>query len=357
MASGAKSFTNVQVIPAAGGEAKPSASSRTCSATSLAWSPDGTFLLFNTTQRTEQGQVARVDLVLRTPKFREDQFRELFPAQPATPDRSPSDPTTKPVTTSTTPAPPATDQRRHGNDAKDAKETRREGCKENAAAAEKEKAAAAKKPTEIVFDDIRHRLGFLPVGVDVEQSGDQPGWQDAAAQREQRGAAEPLHVFARRTGARAARRASADVDRRRQERRAVLARRQGGLLPRRRAHPDDRDRAASAEADRGDGGARRRLRHGAPHRVHAGVVDAQRALLRSGVPRRGLERGARSLRAIRGRRGDSRRAAAHRQPDDRRAERVAPRHQRAAERGHRRHRPRDGWACASTRMCTRGRDV
>ena len=47
-------------------------------ATGVAWSPDGTFLLFDTGQRTEVPQLARVDLILRTPKFREDQFRDLF---------------------------------------------------------------------------------------------------------------------------------------------------------------------------------------------------------------------------------------------------------------------------------------
>ena len=150
MASGAKSFTNVQVMPAAGGDAKPISFLANVFSDSLAWSPDGTFLLFNTTQRTEQGQVARVDLVLRTPKFREDQFRDLFPSQPATPDRPTSDPSTKPAAPTTEtkdPAPAAAADK----------------DKEK----EKEKPAAPKKPTEIVFDDIRHRLGFLPVGVDV----------------------------------------------------------------------------------------------------------------------------------------------------------------------------------------------
>ncbi|MGH8146349.1 MAG: S41 family peptidase [Rhodanobacteraceae bacterium] len=44
----------------------------------LAFSPDGKQLLFTTGQRTEQGQVASVDLVPRTPHFREDQFLDLF---------------------------------------------------------------------------------------------------------------------------------------------------------------------------------------------------------------------------------------------------------------------------------------
>ena len=59
MASGAKSFTNVQVMPAAGGDVKTVSFLANVFGDSLAWSPDGTFLLFNTTQRTEQGQVAR----------------------------------------------------------------------------------------------------------------------------------------------------------------------------------------------------------------------------------------------------------------------------------------------------------
>ena len=121
MASGAKSFTNVQVMPAAGGDAKPISFLANVFSDSLAWSPDGTFLLFNTTQRTEQGQVARVDLVLRTPKFREDQFRELFPAQPSTPDRT-SDPPRRSRRRHRRAAQrprPRADNATHGHDAKD----------------------------------------------------------------------------------------------------------------------------------------------------------------------------------------------------------------------------------------------
>ena len=47
-------------------------------ANTIAWSRDGTYLLFDTGQRTEHGQLARVDLTPRTPKFREDLFRDLF---------------------------------------------------------------------------------------------------------------------------------------------------------------------------------------------------------------------------------------------------------------------------------------
>jgi Tol biopolymer transport system component len=39
-------------------------------ADSIVWSPHGDALYFGTGQRTEPGQVAQVDLVPRTPKFR-----------------------------------------------------------------------------------------------------------------------------------------------------------------------------------------------------------------------------------------------------------------------------------------------
>ena len=84
------------IVPAAGGEAKPVSFLANANATGVAWSPDGTFLLFDTGQRTEVAQLARVDLILRTPKFREDQFRDLFneeqaPRRPAAPTAPPTD--------------------------------------------------------------------------------------------------------------------------------------------------------------------------------------------------------------------------------------------------------------------------
>ena len=100
-------------------------------------------------QRTEQGQVARVDLVLRTPKFREDQFRELFPSRTRRARRR-TRRRRRPRRTRGTRGPA-----RGGND------------KAKAAANRGTRGKPPAKPVEIVFDDIRHRLGFLPVGVDV----------------------------------------------------------------------------------------------------------------------------------------------------------------------------------------------
>src|SRR5438105_2847927 len=82
--SGSKGFSNVYVAPAAGGESHQVSYLPNVFGSTLAWSPDGTYLLLDSRQRTEPGILARVDLVPRTPRFREDRFRELFdtPARP-----------------------------------------------------------------------------------------------------------------------------------------------------------------------------------------------------------------------------------------------------------------------------------
>ena len=73
-----RGFGNVWVVPAAGGEAKPVSELANAGGSTIAWSPDGKTLYFDTQQRTESGQVARVDLVPQTPVFREDRFQDLF---------------------------------------------------------------------------------------------------------------------------------------------------------------------------------------------------------------------------------------------------------------------------------------
>ncbi len=78
-----KGFTNVYVVPSAGGEKRPVSFLGNSFASSVIWSNDGQFLLYDTSQRTEQSSLVRIDLVPRTPRFREDQFRDLFAAPPA----------------------------------------------------------------------------------------------------------------------------------------------------------------------------------------------------------------------------------------------------------------------------------
>jgi Tol biopolymer transport system component/C-terminal processing protease CtpA/Prc len=126
--SGARGFRNVFVVSAAGGEPRQiSFLSNTYSGTVL-WAPDGTYILFDTSQRTENNNIARIDLGLKSPPFREDRFRDLFRDTP--------------------PAPRPQDAARP-----DARPP----------AAERPPA----KPVDIVFDSIRNRLSLLPTGLDA----------------------------------------------------------------------------------------------------------------------------------------------------------------------------------------------
>jgi Tol biopolymer transport system component/C-terminal processing protease CtpA/Prc len=101
----------------------------------VTFSPDGKSFLFVTGQRTEQGQIASVDLVAQTPKFREDRFRDLF--------------------RQTTPEPS------HENESSGKKDaTEQSGSK----------GKAPKKPigVRIDADGIRQRLTLLPAGLDAQ---------------------------------------------------------------------------------------------------------------------------------------------------------------------------------------------
>ena len=71
-------------------EPRRSASLPNGNANDISWSPDGTYIIFDTSQRTEEGEVVRVDLILRTPRFREDRFRDLFKDEPPRTGRRPA---------------------------------------------------------------------------------------------------------------------------------------------------------------------------------------------------------------------------------------------------------------------------
>jgi Tol biopolymer transport system component/C-terminal processing protease CtpA/Prc len=145
--AGTRGFTNVSAVPVDGGTSRQVSFFANGNATGVSWSPDGTFLLFDTSQRTENGQLARVDLTLRTPRFREDQFRDLFNEEnaPRTPSQQPP-PSPAPAT-----APPLTEP-------------------DKPASAEKSGAKARPKPVDIVFDDIRQRATVVPAGLDVSEA-------------------------------------------------------------------------------------------------------------------------------------------------------------------------------------------
>ncbi|MCY7344827.1 MAG: hypothetical protein LH614_01295 [Pyrinomonadaceae bacterium] len=143
-----RSYTNVAVVSANGGAAQSVSFLANSNSGSVSWSPDGTFILFDSGQRTEDGVLAQIDLTLRTPKFREDQFRDLFkqenPQQKPqpTPQTSPTpmvNPSPNPSPT-TSPSP-------------------------TSVAKADDKDSDRKK--EIVFENIRRRLSLLPTGVNV----------------------------------------------------------------------------------------------------------------------------------------------------------------------------------------------
>jgi Tol biopolymer transport system component/C-terminal processing protease CtpA/Prc len=147
----ARAFRNVFAVPAAGGESRPISAMPNGNANNISWSPDGTYIIYNTNQRTEQGQAVRVDLILRTPRFREDRFRDLFKDDP---------PRTRPADRPADTAPPSQDP----PPAREELPSREAPAPDAAPPAPRRDPA---KPVEIVFEEIRRRLSILPTGVDV----------------------------------------------------------------------------------------------------------------------------------------------------------------------------------------------
>jgi Tol biopolymer transport system component len=139
-----KGFSNVYLIPSAGGEARQVTFLANVFGGSISWGRDGTYLIYDSGQRTEERQLARIDLVLRTPRFREDQFRDLFRVE----TRNPAQPITQQQ-----PAQPAVDSatRPAANDS----------------SANRPNVAGRRAPVQFVFDDIRRRLSMMNVGVSL----------------------------------------------------------------------------------------------------------------------------------------------------------------------------------------------
>lgn len=128
LATDDRGFTNVWVAPSEGGAPQRASELANSFGGSIAWSPDGRTVYFDTQHRTRTGQVAAVDLVPRTPTFREDRFSELFD------DDRPGEQT------------PGTGEPGAGG------------------------SGAAEDATDTVtpdFEEIRRRLTLLPIGVDV----------------------------------------------------------------------------------------------------------------------------------------------------------------------------------------------
>jgi tricorn protease len=103
------------------------------------WSPDSTYLVFQSAQRTEDNVLAKVDLMSKVTKFREDQFRDLF----------------------------LDDKKPTANTPLSKTEVKTDSTK---ATKPTEKADSVKaKPLKIEFENINRRLSLLPVGVSANE--------------------------------------------------------------------------------------------------------------------------------------------------------------------------------------------
>ena len=150
-----KAFANINVVDLAGGGAARPITFLANGNTGgkIAWSPDGTYIVFDTAQRSEDSKLVRVDLLPHVPKYREDAFQTLF----------------KPATAPDTTAPAHTPA--HPDDklapSKAGKADKSAGDSEDATD-EKGGAKPRVKPVRIVFDGIRERATILPLGMSAE---------------------------------------------------------------------------------------------------------------------------------------------------------------------------------------------
>ena len=214
--AGTRGFTNVSVVPAAGGEASRSAFSPTRTRPAIAWSPDGTFLLFDTGQRTEVAQLARVDSDAAHAEVPRGSIQRSVQRRASAEEAGVHRSTTPPKPTTVPPKPAASTA---NGGSRRRRTTRRPRTGRH---------RLRRHPPAALADPLRPRR---------RRSVHQPRRQDRRDDRRRRRAAEPVFLVARRNRARAPRRAAADDDRRRQGGRLVHARQQGSLLPGRRAHP------------------------------------------------------------------------------------------------------------------------
>lgn len=86
-------FSNVMVVPVDGGDPQQVSFLASSFFGSIDWSAEGDYLVYRTAQRTEPGQIVKIDLVPMNPTFDRDAFRELFnePGDEDDPDTDPDD--------------------------------------------------------------------------------------------------------------------------------------------------------------------------------------------------------------------------------------------------------------------------
>jgi Tol biopolymer transport system component/C-terminal processing protease CtpA/Prc len=162
ISSGAKGFRNVNLVPTDASDSPKQVSFlANAENNSLCWTPDGTSLFFGSGERTEDFQLARVDLTPQTAKFKDDQFSDLFKERPnrSTPDRVPHQPSGDDGLIPAGVAPPST---------LPASTTQPTTTPSRTVPVTTSKPATRNHRTPVVFDDIDQRLSLLPIGFDVD---------------------------------------------------------------------------------------------------------------------------------------------------------------------------------------------
>ena len=166
--TGPKAFRNVYVAPAAGGEARPItflANGNT--GRRVAWSPDGTFIVVDTAQRSEEVRLVRIDLLPHVPKYREDAFQDLFK-----PADQPDKPSVRPAVSTAPGRVPAKSQEVAPETTAKPQRTADAAAKAADKADEDDDAKPAAKgpvkPVRIVFEGIRERATVLPLGMSAD---------------------------------------------------------------------------------------------------------------------------------------------------------------------------------------------
>jgi Tol biopolymer transport system component/C-terminal processing protease CtpA/Prc len=74
-------FVNVFAVPTSGGEARPISFLPNTQSGEVSWSADGRYVTFDTSQRTEKPNLARIELSTAPPTFKKDTLHELFASE------------------------------------------------------------------------------------------------------------------------------------------------------------------------------------------------------------------------------------------------------------------------------------
>jgi Tol biopolymer transport system component/C-terminal processing protease CtpA/Prc len=177
MAHDELAFSNVWVVPAAGGEPRQISFLSNVDGGGLLWSPDGRFIVFTTEQHRAEAQLVRVDLRPPAPVFREGEFEKLFDEKRDKPaeERKPPQPVEVEVEPQPAPAePPEAPGSPAGAEAAAEASPPQDGPPPEPAPAE-----AKDAPEPIVFEGVERRLRFLtPLQMNADAQAISPDGKD-----------------------------------------------------------------------------------------------------------------------------------------------------------------------------------